>query len=115
MANHQVDVLIIGAGPSGDSAAALIQRAGFNVEVVEKEKFFRFVIGESLLPRSMDLLEEAGLLEAVQKQQYIVKPGAVFFRGSDVCTFKFSAHSKINSHLVARYFMWVSQTSTYLQ
>ena len=90
MANHQVDVLIIGAGPSGASAAALIQRAGFNVEVVEKEKFPRFVIGESLLPRSMDLLEEAGLLETVQKQHYIVKPGAVFLRGSDVCTFKFS-------------------------
>ncbi len=90
MTNHQVDVLIIGAGPSGASAAALIQRSGFNVEVVEKNRFPRFVIGESLLPRSMDLLEEAGLLEAVQKQQYIIKRGAVFLRGSDVCTFKFS-------------------------
>ncbi len=90
MANHQVDVLIIGAGPAGTSAAALIQREGFNVGIVEKEKFPRFVIGESLLPRSMDLLEEAGLLEAVQKQQYIVKSGAAFLRGSDVCTFKFS-------------------------
>ena len=38
MANQHVDVLIIGAGPSGASAAALIQRAGFNVVVVEKEK-----------------------------------------------------------------------------
>ena len=90
MVNHQVDVLIIGAGPSGTSAAALIQREGFNVGIVEKEKFPRFVIGESLLPRSMDLLEEADLLEAVQKQKYMVKPGAVFLRGSDVCSFKFS-------------------------
>lgn len=90
MANHQVDVLIIGAGPSGASGAALIKKSGFNVWIIEKEKFPRFVIGESLLPRSMDLLEEAGLLEAVQKQQYIVKRGAVFLRGSDVCTFKFS-------------------------
>jgi len=90
VASQQVDVLIIGAGPAGASAAALIQREGFNVGIVEKEKFPRFVIGESLLPRSMDLLEEAGLLEAVRKQQYIVKPGAVFLRGSDVCSFKFS-------------------------
>ncbi len=90
MASQQVDVLIIGAGPSGVSAAALIQKAGFKVCVVEREKFPRFVIGESLLPRSMDLLEEAGLLEAVHQQQYIVKPGAAFLRGNDVCAFKFS-------------------------
>jgi flavin-dependent dehydrogenase len=90
MVNHEVDVLIIGAGPSGTCAAALIQRAGFKVAIVEKEKFPRFVIGESLLPHSMDLLEEAGLLEAVQRQKFLVKPGAVFLRGGDVCSFKFS-------------------------
>ncbi len=90
MANQQVDVLIIGAGPSGVSAAALIHKAGFKVCVVERETFPRFVIGESLLPRSMDLLEAAGLLDAVKQQQYIVKPGAVFFRGKDKCAFNFS-------------------------
>ncbi|MGD9216327.1 MAG: tryptophan 7-halogenase [Desulfobacteraceae bacterium] len=89
-ANLKVDVLIIGAGPSGAAAAALIQKSGFTVCVVEKEKFPRFVIGESLLPRSMDILQEAGLLDVVHQQQYIVKPGAVFLRGSDLCAFKFS-------------------------
>jgi flavin-dependent dehydrogenase len=89
-AKQQVDVLIIGAGPSGADAAALIQKAGFKVCVVEKEKFPRFIIGESLLPRSIDLLEEAGLLDAVHQQQYIVKRGAVFLRGSDACAFKFA-------------------------
>lgn len=90
MAIQQVDALIIGAGPAGVAAAALVHKAGFKVCVVEKEKFPRFIIGESLLPRSMDLLEEAGLLDAVHQQQYIVKPGAVFLRGSDVCAFQFS-------------------------
>ncbi len=58
--------------------------------MVEKEKFPRFVIGESLLPRCMDLLQEAGLLEAVKNQAYIKKHGAVFLRGSDVGQFNFA-------------------------
>ncbi len=90
MATQQTDVLVIGAGPSGTSAAALMRQAGFKVAIVEKEKFPRFVIGESLLPRCMDLLQEAGLLEAINKQAYIKKHGAVFLRGSDVRQFNFA-------------------------
>ncbi len=90
MATQQTDVLVIGAGPSGTSAAALIRQAGFKVAVVEKENFPRFVIGESLLPRCMDLLHEAGLLDTVKKQDYIKKHGAVFLRGDDVRRFNFA-------------------------
>jgi flavin-dependent dehydrogenase len=90
MATQQTDVLVIGAGPSGTSAAALMRQAGFKVAIVEKEKFPRFVIGESLLPRCMDLLQEAGLLEAIKKQAYIKKHGAVFLRGSDIRQFNFA-------------------------
>ncbi len=90
MATQQTDVLVIGAGPSGTSAAALVRQAGFEVVIVEKEKFPRFVIGESLLPRCMDLLQEAGLLEAVKKQGYIEKHGAMFFHGSNIGRFNFA-------------------------
>jgi len=61
------DVVIIGAGPSGAVAAALLNKRGFNVCVVEKQHFPRFVIGESLLPHCIELLHEAGFLPAVQK------------------------------------------------
>jgi flavin-dependent dehydrogenase len=86
----ETDVLIIGAGPAGSMAAALLQPHGFKLLVVEKQTFPRFVIGESLLPHSMDLLQEAGLLAAVQAQQFMQKRGAVFLRGKETCNFDFS-------------------------
>jgi flavin-dependent dehydrogenase len=87
------DVLIIGAGPAGSLAAALLQREGFRLLVVEKQTFPRFVIGESLLPGSMGLLEQAGLLDPIEKQGFMRKHGAVFFRGSQTCNFDFANQS----------------------
>jgi flavin-dependent dehydrogenase len=86
----EVDVLIIGAGPAGAIAAATLQRAGFRLLVVEKQVFPRFVIGESLLPHSMDLLQEAGLLDSVERQGFMRKYGAVFLRGAETCNFDFA-------------------------
>ena len=47
------DILIIGGGPSGAVAAALLRQQNFNVLILEKSHFPRFVIGESLLPACM--------------------------------------------------------------
>lgn len=84
------DVTIIGAGPAGVMAAAVLDKAGHSTQIFEASRFPRFVIGESLLPRCMDLLDEVGLLEAVKAQGYMVKNGAVFIRGEQRCTFDFS-------------------------
>ncbi|OJW82240.1 MAG: pyridine nucleotide-disulfide oxidoreductase [Bacteroidetes bacterium 46-16] len=86
----QVDVLVIGAGPSGTIAASLMHKAGLSVQVVEKMKFPRFVIGESLLPRCMEALEEAGLLDAVKEKHFQQKDGAKFVFGDKDCDFNFS-------------------------
>jgi flavin-dependent dehydrogenase len=85
-----VDVLIIGAGPASSLAAALLHREGFRLVVLEKHRFPRFVIGESLLPHCMDLLQEADLLRCIEQQNFMRKNGAVFKRGDSTCDFDFS-------------------------
>lgn len=89
MPSEQVDVLIIGAGPSGSIAASIVQKQGLKVKVVEREVFPRFVIGESLIPIVMEPLEEQGFLDRLNAQNYQKKYGARFIRGKEVCEFDF--------------------------
>jgi flavin-dependent dehydrogenase len=84
-----VEVLIIGAGPAGALAAALLCRQGLRVLVLEREQFPRFSIGESLLPQSMEYLEQAGMLGAVERTGFQIKNGAAFGRGEQYSEFDF--------------------------
>ena len=88
--DENVDVLIIGAGPSGCVAASYLSNQGLSIKVVEKNTFPRFVIGESLLPRCMDHFEEVGLLDCLKEQKFEVKAGARFLKNGVVCNFDFS-------------------------
>ena len=90
MLKENVDVLVIGAGPSGCVAASYLHNNGVSVKVVEKQKFPRFVIGESLIPRVMDHFAEAGLFEALDSMGFEKKFGARFIRGEEICLFDFS-------------------------
>ena len=82
-------ILIVGAGPAGSVAAALLRQQGRQVLVVEREQFPRFSIGESLLPQSMEYLEQAGMLRAVVEAGFQFKNGAAFVRGEDYTDFDF--------------------------
>lgn len=86
----KTDVLVIGAGPSGTVAASIVKKAGFDVKIVEKQKFPRFVIGESLLPRCMEALDEAGFVEAVKEKSFQEKSGAKFVKNGKVCDYRFA-------------------------
>ena len=85
-----VDVLIIGAGPAGAVAAGLLCRQGRQVLMLEREMFPCFSIGESLLPQSMEYLEQAGMLRAVEEGGFQLKDGAAFGRGEQYTEFDFS-------------------------
>jgi flavin-dependent dehydrogenase len=76
------DVLIIGCGPGGSSAATFLARAGKRVLVLEKEFFPRFHIGESLLPCNMTIFREMGVLPALQEAGFPRKFGAQFELGN---------------------------------
>lgn len=90
MSIEQVDVLIIGAGPSGCVSSSYLHQNNIKVKVIEKAKFPRLVVGESLIPRVMDHLDEAGFLPALNKMNFEKKWGARFIRGNKVCIFDFS-------------------------
>jgi len=90
MKTAKTDVLVIGAGPAGTVAASIIKKAGFSVKIVEKMKFPRFVIGESLLPRCMEALDEAGFLEAVKAKGFQEKFGAKFVKEGKICDYFFA-------------------------
>lgn len=84
------DVIIIGAGPSGSIAGALLRRRGWKVLVLEGQRFPRFSIGESLLVHCLDFVEEAGMMPAVAAAGFQFKNGAAFVRGEEYGDFDFS-------------------------
>lgn len=87
----QFDVAVIGAGPAGSVASALLRKKGYQVCVLEKQHFPRFVIGESLLPHCMEMLEEAGFADAVRAEPgFQLKNGAAFSWGSRYTEFDFT-------------------------
>ncbi len=71
------DVMIIGGGPAGSTAATLLAKNGHSVLVLEKAKFPRDHVGESLLPFCYPLFQQLGVLDEMKKM-YVRKPGVRF-------------------------------------
>ncbi len=90
MKKEKIEVLVIGAGPSGCIGSAYLQSKNIDVLVVEKAKFPRPVVGESLIPRVMDHLDEIGIIPALISEGFEKKWGARFLRGKNECVFNFS-------------------------
>ena len=77
MAAELCDVVVIGGGPGGSTAAALLARHGYKVIALEKARHPRFHIGESLLPMNLPVFERLGVLDKVRALG-VFKPGADF-------------------------------------
>ena len=72
------DAIIIGGGPGGSTAASVLAQAGKKVLVLERERFPRFHVGESLIPYGNDVLREIGAWDKMVKQGFMEKLGAEF-------------------------------------
>lgn len=83
------EIVIIGAGPSGAVAAALLKRRGHDVLVLERQRFPRFSIGESLLAHCLEFVEEAGMMQAVIDAGFQEKNGAAFACNNAYTSFDF--------------------------
>src|SRR5580693_3261286 len=77
MTSELCDVAVIGGGPAGSTAAALLARRGYTVIALEKAHHPRFHIGESLLPMNLPIFERLGVLDKVRAMG-VFKPGADF-------------------------------------
>lgn len=82
-------VIIIGAGPSGSIAGALLHNLGYQVTILERQRFPRFSIGESLLPQCMEFIQQAGMMDAVVNAGFQFKNGASFVHRNQHTDFAF--------------------------
>jgi halogenation protein CepH len=94
------DVIVVGGGPAGSTLAALVAMQGHRVVVLEKEKFPRHQIGESLLPSTIHgICRLTGVLDEIEKAGFVRKRGGTYRWGANpgTWTFSFSVSPKIPS------------------
>ena len=104
-----VDVVVIGGGPGGSTAATLYAKQGLKVVVLEREQFPRFKIGESMLPMVRELYDRLGVAEKMEAT-FIQKHGAHFitadgtrqytyeFKNAMDCPYGYAYHVKRDEH-----------------
>lgn len=82
IASTQPDVIVIGGGPSGTTAATLLAQSGRSVVLFERDHFPRYHIGESLIPETYWILERLNMLPKLKNSHYVKKHSVQFISQS---------------------------------
>ena len=100
--SHDCDVLIIGAGPAGSAAAALLAGQGHRVLVLEREKYPRYHVGESLLPFTFQPLLRLGLIDRMRQSAFVKKYSVQFVAPSGKASQPFYFFNRYDRETVAQ-------------
>ena len=100
--NHDYDILIIGGGPSGSSSAAILAEHGHRVLVLEREKFPRYHVGESLIPFNYGPMERLGLIPMMKQSAFMKKYSVQFVAPSGRASQPFYFFNRYDKDTVAQ-------------
>jgi flavin-dependent dehydrogenase len=89
MVPSTTDVLVIGGGPAGATAAAILAKQGIRTTLLERDVFPRYHIGESLLASLIPILDLIGVHPKVMRHGFVRKPGGYFDWGAEKWSFLF--------------------------
>jgi flavin-dependent dehydrogenase len=96
MMNHNYDAIVIGGGPAGSTAASVLALHGRKVVVLEKEKFPRYHIGESLLPFGFFVMERIGMARKMKDSHFVKKFSVQFITQDGRSSVPFYFHTHLN-------------------
>src|SRR5271170_5600238 len=99
---NNYDALIIGAGPAGSAAAAILAEHGHRVLILEREKFPRYHIGESLLPFTFQPLQRLGLIDQMRGSTFVKKYSVQFVSPSGRASQPFYFFNRYDRDTVAQ-------------
>lgn len=99
--NH-FDAIIIGGGPAGASSAAILAEYGHRVLVLEREKFPRYHIGESMIPFTYQPMERLGLIPLMKSSGFVKKYSVVFISPSGRASQPFYFFNRYDRESVAQ-------------
>ena len=99
--NRSYDCVVIGAGPGGSTAAALVAEQGLSTLLLERDKMPRFHVGESLMPEAYWIFERLGIVHDLERGEFTRKNGVQFVSASDKETkpFIFADHDDRDSNV----------------
>jgi len=100
--NNAYDAILIGGGPAGAAASAVLAEYGHRVLVLEREKFPRYHIGESLIPFTFGPLERLGMIPKMRRSGFVKKYSATFVQPDGRPTQPFYFYNRYDRETVAQ-------------